>query len=223
MIEIIPSIIAPDLNIIRERLEKVLGLVKKVQIDIVDGNYSPVKTWPFIDKNSDDLLKLARGEEKFPFIDKFILEVDLLVLHPIEYLSDFLSLGAKSFVIHVDSTDHIQECVDTIKNSNCSVGLGIKPSVDVDLLQPFLPKIDFVQFMGNDKVGHSGVELDNSVMNKIKYFHGKHPSVSIQIDIGVSEQTIPELKNAGVSSFISGSAIFNSPNVKEAISKLQSL
>lgn len=223
MTDIIPSIIPQDLNIVREKLGQILGLVKKVQIDIVDGQYAPTKTWPFIEKNSDDLMKLARGEEKFPHIDNFILEIDMMILHPIEYLGDFISLGAKSFVIHVDSTDHIKECIDTIKNSGCEAGLGIKPSVDVDLLQPFLPQADFVQFMGNDTIGRNGIELDNSVINKIKYFNEHHPSVVIQVDIGVNEETIPKLKDAGVSRFISGSAIFSSPNIKEAITKLQSL
>jgi ribulose-phosphate 3-epimerase len=223
MTEIIPSVIPQNLNIVREKFGKVLGLVKKVQIDVVDGKYAEVLTWPFADKNSEDLMKLARGEEKFPYIDDFILEIDMLVLHPIEYLGDFISLGAKSFVIHIDSTDHIQQCIDTIKNSGCKAGLGIKPSVDVDLLQPFLLETDFIQFMGNDKVGHNGIELDNSVINKIKYFHDKHPSVEIQIDIGVNEETISRLKEAGASRFISGSSIFNSPNIKEAIIKLQNL
>ncbi|MFH0804071.1 MAG: hypothetical protein V1896_00520 [Candidatus Zambryskibacteria bacterium] len=223
MIEIIPAVIPRDLNMIREKLSKVLGLVKKVQIDIVDGGYAPVKTWPFIDKNSDDLLRLSRGEEKFPYIDDFILEIDMMVFHPIEYLSDFLSLGAKSFVIHVDSTDHIRECLETIKNLECEAGLGIKPSVDVDLLEPFLPQVNFIQFMGNNVVGHSGAEFDNSVINKIKYFHDRHPSTEIQIDIGVSEETIPELKRVGVTRFVSTSSIFNAPSAKEAITKLQNL
>jgi ribulose-phosphate 3-epimerase len=223
MTEIIPSIIPQNLNIVKEKLEQLLGLVKKVQLDIVDGQYAKVLTWPFVEKNSDDLMKLAKGEEKFPYIDDFLLEIDMMIFHPIEYINDFISLGAKSFVIHVDSTDHIRECLETIKNLGCEAGLGIKPSVDMDLLQPFLPQADFVQFMGNDKIGHSGVELDDSVINKIKYFHEKHPSTTIQIDIGVNEETIPKLKAAGVSRFISGSSIFNSPSVKEAIKTLQTL
>lgn len=223
MIDIIPAVIPQNLNIVREQFGKILGAVKKVQMDIVDGDYAPVKTWPFVDKNSDELMKLGRGEERFPYIDDFILEVDMLIFHPIEYVSDFISLGAKSFVIHIDSTDHIKQCLDTIKDSGCGVGLGIKPSVDVDLLQPFLPQIDFVQFMGNDRVGFNGVELDPKVLEKIKYFHEHHPSMPIQIDIGVNEETIPKLKAVGVSRFISGSAIFNSPDPKLAIIKLQSL
>jgi ribulose-phosphate 3-epimerase len=221
MIEVIPSIIPQNLSVIREKLELILGLVKKVQIDVVDGIYVPVKTWPFIDKNAEDFVRLARGEERFPYIDDFLIEIDMMVLHPIEYLVDFISLGAKSFVIHIDSTDHIKQCIDTIKNSGGQVGLGVRPSVDVDLLQPFLPEVDFVQFMGNDKIGHNGIEFDNSVIDKIKYFHKNHPSIEIQIDIGVSEETIPELKEVGVTRFISSSAIFNSQNIKEAITRLQ--
>jgi ribulose-phosphate 3-epimerase len=223
MIEIIPAIIPKNLIIVKEQFGKILGVVKKVQLDIVDGQYAPVKTWPFIEKNSDELMHLARGEETFPHINDFVLEIDMMVFHPIEYLNDFISLGAKSFVIHIDSTDHIQQCIETIKNLGGEVGLGIKPSVDVDLLQPFLLKVDFVQFMGNDKIGHNGIELDNSVINKIKYFHEKHPATTIQIDIGVNEETISKLKEVGVSRFISSSSIFNSPNPKEAILKLQNL
>lgn len=223
MNEIIPAIISPDLNFTRDQLKKVLGLVKKVQIDILDGKYSPVQTWPFLEKDSDDLVNITRGEKVFPYINDFVVEIDMMILHPVEYLMDFITLGAKSFVVHIDSTDHIRECLETIKNSNCEVGLGIKPAIDVDMLEPFLPIIDFVQFMGNDLIGHNGVELDESVVRKIKYFHQNHPSVEIQIDIGVNEETIPKLREAGVKRFVSGSSIFNSQNIKEVIKKLQSL
>jgi ribulose-phosphate 3-epimerase len=77
--------------------------------------------------------------------------------------------------------------------------------------------------MGNDRIGYNGVDLDRSVLQKIKTFHERHPSVPIQIDIGVSEETIPELKKIGVSLFISNSAIFNSPNPQETLKKLQNI
>lgn len=220
MVEIIPAIIPQNLNIAREQLTKLLGLVKKVQLDVVDGQYAPAKTWPFNDP-SDSLLRMTRGEEKFPHVEDFFLEIDLLMLHPVEYLTDFISLGAKSFVIHIDSTDHVRECLETVKNSGGQAGLGIRPSIDADLLEPFLTQIDFVQFMGNDKVGYSGTEFDKSAIDKIKYFHDKHPSVPIQIDIGVSTETIPPLKEAGVTSFVSGSSIWSAPDIKEAINALR--
>ncbi|MEK7062987.1 MAG: hypothetical protein AAB861_01055 [Patescibacteria group bacterium] len=221
MTDIIPGMIPQNLNIIREKLEMVKDLVKKVQIDLVDGKYAPPKTWPFNGDQYDQMVKMVRGEEKFPHIDDFLLEIDMLVLHPIEYLSDLLSIGARSFIIHIDSTDHVKECLKTIKDAGCEAGLGIKPSVDSALLDPFLFQADFIQFMGNDRVGYNGVELDSAVLSKIKNFHLAHSFVPIQIDIGVNLETIPKLKAVGVSRFISGSAVFTAPDIKVALTKLQ--
>jgi ribulose-phosphate 3-epimerase len=67
------------------------------------------------------------------------------------------------------------------------------------------------------------VNLDESVLEKIKKFHDQRPSIPIQIDIGVSAETIPKLKEAGASRFISGSAIFTAPNIKQAIEELKLL
>lgn len=223
MIEIIPSIIPQNLNIVRERFGKILGMAKKVQLDVIDGNYAPSKTWPFNGNQFEEMMKIARGEEKFPYIDEFILEIDMLTLHPIEYISDFISLGAKSFVIHIDSTDHIEECLRTVKSVNCEIGLGVKPSGDISVIESFLPELDFVQFMGNDRVGYSGVDIDENVIDMIKNFHHSHLSVPIQIDIGVNQKTIPTLKEAGVFSFVSSSSIFNASDVKAALINLQSL
>ena len=221
MIEVIPAIIPQDLNIVRERFGRVLGLVRKVQMDIVDGKYAPAKTWPFNGNQFEEIRNMVNGEERFPNIDNFILEIDMLILHPIEYVSDFISLGAKSFVIHIDSTDHVKECIETIKGSGCQAGLGIKPSGDISILESFLPSVDFVQFMGNDRVGYSGVELDKNVLEKINNFHERHPAMPIQIDIGVDLETAPKLIKAGVSAFVSGSSIFNASDAKEAVAKLQ--
>lgn len=223
MNDIIPAIIPQNLTHVRENFRKVLDLVRKVQVDIVDGRYAKMTSWPFKDNQFDEMMRMVRGEEKFPYIDDFDVEIDMLVLHPIEYLSDFIALGAKSFIFHIDSTDHLKECVETAKSAGCKVGLGIKPSGDVSIVESFLLKIDFVQFMGNDRVGFNGVELDPKVLEKIKDFHSRHPSVPIQIDIGVNEDTIPKLKAVGVSRFASSSSIFNAPDPKQALLKLKNL
>lgn len=223
MIEIIPAIIPQNLNFVREQLSRIVGITKKVQLDIVDGHYASNITWPFLGDQSEERIRIVRGEEKFPFIDELMLEVDMMVFHPIEYIPDFLSIGAKSFVIHVDSTDHVSECIETIKSAGCEVGLGIKPSVDESLLQPFILEADFVQFMGNDRIGHNGVGLDEKVLGKIENFHAGHPSIALQVDIGVNAGTIPALKSAGISRFVSSSAIFTATNIKEAIEQLSNL
>lgn len=221
MIEIIPAVIPSNLNVIREKFSQVVGITKKVQMDIVDGVFAPPTTWPFGKGQGDELLQMVRGEEKFPFVDELLIEVDMLILHPIETIPDLLTIGIKSFVVHIDSTDHVKECIETIKNAGRRVGIALKPSIDLELLQPYILDVDFVQFMGNDKVGYNGVNLDEQVLEKIKEFHEAHPSVPIQIDIGVNFETAHSLVQAGATSLISGSAIWNSENISDAIIKLQ--
>ncbi len=223
MTEVIPAIIPKDLSYTRERLEKVLGMVKKIQLDIVDGKYADSTTWPFLSKDQGgELLKLVRGEERFPFINEFEFELDMLILHPIEFISDFIDIGFKSFVLHIDSTDHISECIEVIRSAGCEIGLGVKPSVSTDLLGPYLSQVQFVQFMGNDRVGHNGVELDPLVLDKISKFHEQHPSMELQIDIGVNFETAKSLTDAGITRLVSTSAIFNSDKIQNAINTLKS-
>lgn len=222
MIEIIPAIIPPNLQYIKEKLLLVLGASKKVQIDIADGKYAGSTTWPFNGNQFDQMIKILRDEERFPYINSFDIEIDLFTLHPIEYISDFISLGAKSFVIHIDSTDHVAECISAIKNSDLKVGIGIKPSINTEELYPYLPSIDFVQFMGNDRVGYGGVLLDEKVIKKISDFKKLHRSVMVQVDIGVNFETAPLLVDAGATRLVSGSTIFNSNDPREAITKLSS-
>ena len=223
MNEIIPALIPQNLKMVNDYFNKVLGSVKKVQLDIIDGEYAPPKTWPFNGNQFEEMIQFVRGEEKFPLIDEFDFEIDMLTLHPVEYITDFISIGAKSFVIHIDSTDHAKECIEAAKNSGCEVGIGIKPSVDSSLLEQYLPYIDFVQFMGNDRVGYNGVSLDEVLPQKISEFNKRHPSVPIQVDIGVSKDTVPILRKAGATRFASESTIFNSEDPRQTIKELETL
>ena len=111
MIEIIPAVIPNNLNVVREKFSQVIGIVKKVQMDIVDGKFAPPTTWPFDKGQGDEMLQMVRGEEKFPFVDELDIEVDMLILHPIEFIPDLLTIGMKSFVVHIDSTYHLKEFI----------------------------------------------------------------------------------------------------------------
>ena len=214
-IEIIPAIIPNNLEEIKERFSKVLGLVKKVQIDIADGIYTERKTWPF-NTSVEEM-----GKEKMSFANDFVLQLDMLVMDPLQYINTFYDLGFRSFIFHIDSSDTLLESVKKAKGLECEVGIGIKPSIETEKLDEYLEKIDFVQFMGNDRVGYNGVNLDTNVLQKIANFHKAYSSIPIQVDIGVNFDTAKSLIEAGATHLISGSAIFNTPNIKDAIIRLQ--
>jgi ribulose-phosphate 3-epimerase len=212
-IQVIPAVIPPDLETLKSQFSQVVGVVKKVQVDFVDGQYAPPISWPF---NAGD-----NFDEAFPFLGELEMEADLFVREPKEFLQKLLSKGFKNFVIHLDSAEDISECLEIAKKADGEVGVGIKPSGDFGKLERYLERCDFVQFMGNDKVGYNGVGLDPEVLPKISILHAKHPALPLQIDIGVNFDTAGELKAAGISRLVSGSAIFESNMLPaDAINKL---
>lgn len=217
MIEIIPAVIPDTLEVIREKFSLCKGVVEKVQVDFLDGRYAPITSWPF--NTESDFT-----EEKFPFIDEFKIEADLLVYEPKEFLDKLMKIGFKDFVVHLDSVSSVQEfseCLELAKSAGGEVGIGIKPSGDLDKLELFLNQCNFVQFMGNDQVGYNHVELDRAVLDKIRNFHAAHPEMPIQIDIGVNFSTAAKIKEAGVTRLVSGSAVFESEfPITQAIEKL---
>ena len=224
MIEIIPAIIPETLEEIKNKISLLKslpeGLVKKIQLDFVDGKYAPPVTWPFTDfQNQEDVHFAELGAS-------FIIEADMFVQNPENFMDDFLEIGALSFVIHIDSTKNIKECIDKAKSAEVSIGLGVKPSLGMDLVEEFLPSINFVQFMGNDKVGYNGVRLSTEidVFQKISDFHKLHLEIPIQIDIGVNPETAPKFAEVGVSALVSGSSVFEGEgSLEENINKLKNI
>ncbi len=223
MIEIVPAIIPKDFESIKNRFVDLKSLVSKIQIDLSDGSYTNIKTWPFIESEDLDFRKILNKEIEFPFINDFLVEIDLLIKNPIQIIEQFIEIGAKSFIVHLDSTSNITDCINLIKKSNLNIGIGVKPSTNLENIKNYLNQIDFIQFMGNDIVGQNGIKIDTNIYEKINNFYTKNPETKIQIDIGVDEETIPKLKEVGVSMFISGSAIFNSEDIISNLKKFQNL
>lgn len=214
MVEIIPAIIPDTFEDIEDKMGRIEGFVARVQIDIIDGQFASAETWPFSDAQFQDI----RG---LPFIDELIIQIDMMVVDPEDYIVELINIGAKEFIIHHGSTENIEKCFEIIKSAEKNIGLAFRPSQNIEGLEHLIKLCDFVQFMGSDNIGHSGEELDQNIYEKIKNFRQKYPDMLLQIDIGVNPETAPRLVEAGATALVSGSAIFKSVNIEEAIRKLQ--
>src|SRR3989338_570743 len=81
--------------------------------------------------------------------------------------------------------------------------------------------IDFAQFMGIEKIGFQGQLFDERVLGKIADLRERFPKVIISVDGGVNMKNAPRLIKAGANRLVSGSTIFESDNIKDAIEKLK--
>ena len=226
MTQVVPAILPESFAHLREELEKVNGLVKRVQVDIANDTYAPSETWPFVGPDTDMFKKIVAQEEGFPLWDKLNFEVDMLVGDPEDYVQDWIKAGASALIIHIDSTTQDQDIYSHCKERNVEVGYGVSPGTETQDLFDIIEDIgtpDFIQCMGNDNIGFHGVELDSSVYKKIKEIHKEYQDIPISVDIGVNRETAPKLVQAGASRLVSGSAIFKAEDIKKEIKWFEKL
>ena len=232
MIEVVPAIIPESFRDIEQGMSRMKGKVSFVQIDVMDGAFAPDPSWPYVgDGGPITFNDLVHEDEAMPFWQDLNFEVDLMIRKPLEVLDDWISVGAQRIIIHIESEGDIDEMIKKIRERSGShgsllyteIGLALVPSTPNEKLDAYLDNIDFVQFMGNDKIGFHGVELDEAVYDKIKELRKKMPGMPIAIDIGVNRDTAPKLVEAGCTKLVSGSAIFNSPESKEVIKEFKKL
>lgn len=225
MVEIIPAIIPKSFREIEEKTALVAGLVETVQIDVCDGKFTPNKTWPFITRSQSPFEELIAEKKGLPLGERLDYEFDLMVAKPAEAVPDFVRAGASRVILHLESAepDTLSDLIAEWKHS-VEIGLALKPSTPIENLEAFLHEVAFVQCMGNDRIGFSGISLDErSVLPKISALRKRHPRLVIGVDIGVSIDTAPRLIAVGANRLVVGSAIFESEDPRFAIEQFKRL
>lgn len=220
-IQVVPAILPESFEDVEARVARVRGAVRTVQIDIADGSYAPTETWPF--SSPGHFSRLIAQEEGMPFWEDIEYEVDMLVDKPERFVDDWIAIGISAAVIHIESTEVFEEISQKLRDRGVLCGAGILPSTDIAQLEELEGLFDFIQCMGNDEIGRNGVSLDERVYEKIQTLRDMYPEMQIAIDIGVNEDTAPQLVEAGATKLVSGSVIFGSPDPKETITALENL
>ena len=237
MIDVIPAIIPQSFEDLKEKMHLVKGLAKVVQMDVCDGKFVPSKCWPY--KNDDgEFEKILHEDDGFPFWQDMDFEADLMIKNPEDGgAENFIKAGAKRIILHIESSDKILDFVKKLrkeygypKESSVSVEIGIGIGVDTpnDVLDVFFEEdkegrslADFVQFMGIKKIGYQGQEFDSEVLKKVRALRKKYPDLVIGIDGGVNFENAHDLVAAGVNKLVSGSALYESEDMKEAIEEME--
>jgi ribulose-phosphate 3-epimerase len=239
MIEVIPAILPKDLDDLRDKMAQVSGLTPLVQIDVCDGKFVPSKSWPYVKGGMEEFEAIKAEEEGFPFWDSLDFEVDLMVRHPEEVVHDWVMAGAKRLVLHIESAPNILETIENLRGEYGTAkdeAFGLEIGVALDIQTPNQEVyeildmidqegdsvIDFVQFMGIDNVGFQGQEFNDQVLEKISDLRDLYPNIHISVDGGVSFDNAADLISAGATRLVSGSAIFETGDIAEAIHNMAS-
>ncbi len=217
-ISLLPSLPAKNFDEIVQLADAVRGVSSELQIDIVDGQYVPLQSWPFAESDpKKELLKLKQ------FTNDFEIEMDCMVMQPEEYLDTFVTLGVKRVIVHVGSTQKYEDIIKHAHLHNYHLGLAFTNDTPLDILYQYIDAVDYVQLMGIKEVGQQGQPFDERTLVRARRLRAEFPELEIAVDGSVNADTIPLLREAGVNRFAPGSAIAKTDNPAQSYKHLLSL
>lgn len=181
----------------------------RVHLDIADGDF--VKT-----KTISGYEELIKTETKVKF------DVHLMVSRPEDQMYLWYKTKADRFMIHAETDHGHAGLIEQIHLNEREVGLVLNPETQVEKIAEIIDNIDFVQFM-TVHPGNYGGEFVESVVEKIREFHGQYPDMPIFVDGGVNPETILHLIAVGVTTLVVGSYVVDSNDVGKAIEEMNKL
>lgn len=238
MTEIIPAIMPDSFDDLTEKASLVMHAVSLVQIDIMDGKFVKSRSWPYFANDQHSFDMLLEESDGLPHWDTLDYEIDLMVNNPENVIEDWIAIGASRLIVHIESTKKMNEIVETMNNRfgtiqrnatsgalenkrDVELGIALNPDTPISDIVEYLEDIEFVQFMGINRIGFQGEQFDERVVDNIREFHNAHPEVIIAVDGGVSYDHAPLLAEIGVKRLVSGSTIFGNDNPAEAIKEFR--
>jgi ribulose-phosphate 3-epimerase len=229
MVQIVPAILATTLEEIAQKILRAKDITTHVQVDIVDGSFASPPTWPY----AQNLMTQTSVLPPFLQAESMNIELDLMVDDPERSLSTWMNMGARRIVFHLESTLHMKDILETLRteygyekgfmSSSLSIGIAVNIETRLELLEPYLDSIDFVQFMGIKRIGVQGQPFANEVLSKIELFRRKHPEMPVQVDGAVSLETAPALLRLGVQRLVVGSVLFSSSDIEQTYTQFTTL
>ena len=176
-----------------------------LHLDVMDGNFVPNISF------GPSIIKSIKPLTNIPF------DVHLMITNPDKYLNVFKDSGADILTYHFETNLDHHKMIDEIHSLNMKVGLSIKPITPVDVLIPFLEKIDLVLVMSVEP-GFGGQKFMTSAISKIKFladYKKEHKlNYIIEVDGGINDETAPIVKDAGCDMVVCGTYLFKNDMCK---------
>lgn len=129
--------------------------------------------------------------------------------------------GVNQYTFHVEPVvDEIEPICRHIKEAGMKVGLALKPNTPVSVIEEYIQHADMVLIMTVEP-GFGGQKFMSNMMPKVEYLRKTYPGLDIEVDGGVSLDTIGECARAGANMIVAGTAIIQSLDQKQVIGQMR--
>lgn len=197
---IAPSILSADFARLGAEISDVIQAgADVIHVDVMDGRFVPnITIGPLV-------VAAVRKICTHP------LDVHLMIVEPDRYIDDFAAAGADWITVHVEACPHLHRTIQHIKKLGKKAGVVLNPATSLSTLDYILEEVDLVMLMSVNP-GFGGQSFIPSTLEKIRTLKARIDALGlptgIEIDGGVSPETISAIAAAGVNIFVAGSAVF---------------
>ncbi len=211
-IRITPSILNADFSRLQEEIGKISAVSDLLHLDVMDNVFVPNFTFDF-----DSASKIIKESS---------LEVDAhLMVADVDHIApDYAQAGCASVTIHAEATKDIVGTLREIRKVGSRSGLALKPASQIEDYVDVIDDVDMFLIMTVEP-GFGGQKFMTDMLSKIsrtRAIIGSRP-IWLQVDGGISLETIEIAVDAGADTFVAGSAVYNAKDPAAMVTSLREL
>lgn len=210
---IAPSILNANFDDLENEIAKISTTADLLHLDIMDNKFVPNFTFD-----------IKRAFEIISF-SKLPVDAHLMIEDPDSIAPRYAQTGCNSVTFHLEAASNVLQTISDIKSNGAKIGIAIKPATKFSEVEPFIEKIDMLLIMTVEP-GFGGQSFMHDQMVKVVAARKRidqilQPRPLLQIDGGVSLETIAEAAAAGANCFVAGSAVYKSSDPAGMVSQLR--
>ena len=208
-----PSILNARFDDLANEIAKVSQSADQLHLDIMDNIFVPNFTFDF-----------QRAKEIIAFSD-LPVDAHLMIADPDIGAPKYAQAGCVSVTFHLEAAKNIGQTISDVKSNGAKVGVAVKPGTPFSLVEPFIEQIDLLLIMtvepgfGGQSFMHEQMDKVKTARSRIELIKGGKPL--IQVDGGISLETIGEAASAGANCFVAGSAVYKSADPENMVQLLR--
>lgn len=215
-IRIAPSVLPADFARLGDECEALERAgVDRIQFDVMDGRFVPNLTF------GPDVIASVRSAVSVPF------EAHLMIEEPDHLIPRFVEAGCQIIIVHAETCTHLHRTLAAIKELGAAPAVALNPHTPIETIASVLDLLDMVLIMTVNP-GFGGQAYIATMEPKIdatrKLLDTADHWIDLEVDGGISANTVEGAAGAGANVLISGSAMFRHPDgLGAAVTELRKL